>query len=325
MKKLLILSLLALALVVTAVACGGGNTTDDTTADTTVTDAATEAGTVADTTVADTNAAEADTTAGTAADDTAAGETVAADDTAADDTAVEEGTAAEADTTAGTEATTEAGAETTDETEIETEAETEVETEAETEDNAVRVDLSEVSYTGSYTADKLPGLGIPSGFNPNGSFPGDSGMCAALHANAGDITPALTADDTMIILHYGTISLGEVDLSQYSKVVVTYATPAGADYASQYDATQKRVMLLNAPSTNNDNPIFEDVANADAIIASSTYEMSAETGLLTTVEIDLATIDFNGETYLTFDFRTAENAIGATSYLIYLTGIAFYA
>ena len=142
------------------------------------------------------------------------------------------------------------------------------------------------------------------------------------------LIPSLSAQDLIYVVHYGSINLGEVDLSKYSKVTVTYATPvggdsAGGDFAAQYEATAKRVMLLNTASAIQENSAFEYLPEDGAIIASAQYSMSATHMELTTVEIDLSAIDYNGQTYLTFDFRDANNAFGATSYLIVVTDIVF--
>jgi hypothetical protein len=42
-----------------------------------------------------------------------------------------------------------------------------------------------------------------------------------------------------------------------------------------------------------------------------------------TVEIDLTNVDYNGQLYLSFDFRNAENAFGALGYLVFVTDITF--
>ena len=187
------------------------------------------------------------------------------------------------------------------------------------DDGSYVVDLYDVDFTGSYAEGGALGAA--------GVFPGSDPMCGGIHATAGDPTPALTADDTMLLLHYGTVSLGEMDLSKYSKVTITYATPADVadsdDYNAQYEATQKRIMLLNATPEVQANSFFDYLPAEDTIVASANYDISTEIGLLMTAEIDLTEVDYNGEVYFTFDFRNANNEFGATSYLIYLTGIKF--
>ena len=134
--------------------------------------------------------------------------------------------------------------------------------------------------------------------------------------------PAL--DNNVVILHYGSINLGEIDLSKYSKVTVTYATPTdelAPGMTDQYNATAKRVLLLNAPSAVQEGTAFEYLPADEAIIATAHYEMSATNGAFTTVEIDLTEVDYNGQVYLSFDYRNANNEFGATAYLVWVAGI----
>ena len=128
--------------------------------------------------------------------------------------------------------------------------------------------------------------------------------------------------DHCFALHYGSINLGEIDLSRYSKVIVTYATPDDATVpgaSDQYNMTGKRVLLLNAPSASQGT--FEYLPEESAIITSTQYEMSPASLTTTTVEIDLTNVTYNGTVYLTFDYRDAENGQAATGFLVWVTGI----
>ncbi len=168
-------------------------------------------------------------------------------------------------------------------------------------DNSYKVDLSGVTVTGSYQ-NIWPGNGLAT-------------------------SPALNATDSMIILHYGSINLGEIDLSKYTKVTVTYGNMAGAydggNFDSEYEATQKRVMLVNAASGVQDGTAFELTPAEDVIVAYANYEKSDASLALKTVEIDLTTVEYNGQLYLTFDFRNAEGAFGYIANLLVVTGIVF--
>ena len=171
-------------------------------------------------------------------------------------------------------------------------------------DNSLTIDLSGVTVTGSYPT-------IYTG--ANALFP---------------TTPAIGADEYLVTLHYGSINIGEVDLSQYSKVVVTYATAADglmpdSNFTGEYEATGKRVLLLNAPSDIQPDSAFELLPAEDAIVATAHYEISNSFMEITTVEIDISEIDYNGQLYLSFDFRNSENAFGALGYLLSVTGIVF--
>ncbi len=209
---------------------------------------------------------------------------------------------AEETTEAPTEETTEAPAETTEAPVETTEApveETTAEPETEAPDNSLNIDLTTVGITGSY-----PTVDVP--------------------INAGSL--GLT-EGHVITLHYGSINLGEMDLSQYSKVTVTYATPCGVangqDMNAEYEATGKRVLLLNAPSEIQAGSAFEYLPAEDAIITTAPYEISPVYSQIMTVEIDLTNVDYNGQLYLSFDFRNADNAFGALGYLVFVTNIAF--
>ena len=128
--------------------------------------------------------------------------------------------------------------------------------------------------------------------------------------------------DHCFALHYGSINLGEIDLSRYSKVIVTYATPDEATVpgaSDQYNQTGKRVLLLNAPSESQGT--FEYLPEESAIITSTQYELSPASLTTTTVEIDLTNVTYNGTVYLTFDYRDAENGQAATGFLVWVTGI----
>ena len=163
----------------------------------------------------------------------------------------------------------------------------------------VDIDLTTVGITGSY-----PTVDVP--------------------INAGSLG---LSEGHVITLHYGSINLGEMDLSQYSKVTVTYATPCGVangmDMNAEYEATGKRVLLLNAPSAIQDGTAFELLPAEDAIVATAPYEISPVYSQIMTVEIDLTEVDYNGQLYLSFDFRNADNAFGALGYLVFVTEIAF--
>ena len=137
----------------------------------------------------------------------------------------------------------------------------------------------------------------------------------------------LGADQHVIALHYGSIDLGEMDLSQFSKVTVTYVTPTGelngSNFNAEYEATGKRVLLLNTLSAVQEGTAFELLPAEDAIITTNHYEMSSVPNEVKTVEIDLTEIDYNGRVILSFDARNASNEFGAIGYLVYVTGITF--
>ena len=208
---------------------------------------------------------------------------------------------------------------------------------------AFEIDLTDVDYNGPVfvTYDTLPGtfmlfseiefIGaeMPAPAEPTivdlttvgitGSYP-----TVDVPINAGSL--GLT-EGHVITLHYGSINLGEMDLSQYSKVTVTYATPCGVangqDMNAEYEATGKRVLLLNAPSAIQEGSAFELLPAEDAIVTTAPYEISPTYSQIMTVEIDLTNVDYNGQLYLSFDFRNANNEFGALGYLVFVTDITF--
>ena len=158
-----------------------------------------------------------------------------------------------------------------------------------------------------------------------------SGSYAAPWA-ANTLVPTMSADELIYVVHYGSINLGEVDLGKYSKVTVTYGNMVGdyvdvagnvGNYDNEFNATQKRVMLTNTVAATQDGTAFEFTPAEEAIIAYANYEQSEASLVLRTVEIDLTEVEYNGQTYLTFDFRNAEGAFGYIANLIVVTDIVF--
>ena len=138
------------------------------------------------------------------------------------------------------------------------------------------------------------------------------------------ISGSLFGADHCYALHYGSINLGEMDLSQYSKVTITYSTPDDATVptaSAEYNMTGKRVLLLNAPSAAEGT--FEYLPEESAIITSTQYELSPASLIPTTVEIDLSEITYNGDVYLTFDFRDPNNGVAVNAYVVWVIGIIF--
>ncbi len=96
------------------------------------------------------------------------------------------------------------------------------------------------------------------------------------------------------LLHQGSIYLGEIDLSKYSKVVIYWGCDNSPATIERYEANaNNRIMLLNAEMVNVTTP-------ADGtIIAGSTYELKG--WAVTPIEIDLTGIDYNGPVYVAID------------------------
>ena len=204
---------------------------------------------------------------------------------------------------------------------------------------AVEIDLSGIDYNGPVyvTYDTLPGTFMLVGAVEfiGAEMPAPAEPAEPVELDLSTLTStgnyptvdvpvpgSVFGTDHCFALHYGSINLGEIDLSRYSKVIVTYATPDDATVpgaSDQYNMTGKRVLLLNAPSASQGT--FEYLPEESAIITSTQYEMSPASLTTTTVEIDLTNVTYNGTVYLTFDYRDAQNGQAATGFLVWVTGI----
>lgn len=123
--------------------------------------------------------------------------------------------------------------------------------------------------------------------------------------------PAIKDGVKIPLVYQGAIHLGDIDLSKYKKVTVTYATSAASGTVADYETTQKRAMLTQADTKGELSPA------EDAIIASAVYFIPSTTWQLTTVEIDLTNVDYSGALFLTFDFTEGVNLYHA------VTGVVF--
>ena len=100
--------------------------------------------------------------------------------------------------------------------------------------------------------------------------------------------------ESAALLHQGSIALGEVDLSKYSKVVVMWGCDNSDVTINHYNANaNNRIMLLNAEMSMVMSPA------EGTIIAGGTYELKG--WKVTAFEIDLTGIDYNGPVWLAID------------------------
>ena len=218
------------------------------------------------------------------------------------------------DTTVTTETPTETPTEPATEapTEPATEAPTEEATEAPTEENTTEeVTTEEVTEPETLTVD-LENVSISSSmplFETHFTTADKDSCVDDLVDMFGD--PAIKDGVKIPLVYQGAIYLGELDLSNYKKVTVTYATSAAPGTVADYETTQKRAMLSRNDSKGLLSP------EEGAIVASAVYTIPASTWMLTTVEIDLTNVDYSGELYLTFDFTEGVNLYHA------VTGVVF--
>ena len=123
--------------------------------------------------------------------------------------------------------------------------------------------------------------------------------------------PAVKDGVKIPLVYQGAIHLGDINLSKYKKVTITYATSSASGTLADYETTQKRAMLTLADTKGELSPA------EDAIIASAVYYIPSTTWQLTTVEIDLSAVDSSGALFLTFDFTAGVNLYHA------VTGVVF--
>ena len=217
-----------------------------------------------------------------------------------DDTTVTTEAPTDPATDTPTEPTTDTPTEETTTEEVTTEEVTteEATTEAPTEPETMKVDLENVSISSSMplfeshftTADK------------------DSCVDDLTDAN-GNL--AIQDGVKIPLVYQGAIHLGDIDLSKYKKVTITYATSAASGTVADYETTQKRAMLTLADTKDELSPA------EDSIVASAVYQIPAATWQLTTVEIDLSNVDYSGALFLTFDFTDGVNLYHAVTEVVF--------
>ena len=100
--------------------------------------------------------------------------------------------------------------------------------------------------------------------------------------------------ESAALLHQGSIALGEIDLSKYSKVVIYWGSDNGPGTQDLYAKNEhNRFALVNADKNMQMSP------NEDTIIVAKTYELHG--WAIAPFEIDLTGIDYNGPVFLTHD------------------------
>ncbi len=174
----------------------------------------------------------------------------------------------------------------------------------------IEIDLTEVDYNGPVfvTYDTLPGTFMLIGkieFVPAPATDYDvpmdtwtvSGHASGLTSKDKEgIGPMVGAGglDVGALLHQGAVGVGEIDLSKYEKVVISYGIDNSPVTVGHYEANaNNRIMLSKTDNNMTNAPAEED------IIASATYTL--EGWSLVTIEIDLTEVDYNGPVFVTYD------------------------
>lgn len=123
-----------------------------------------------------------------------------------------------------------------------------------------------------------------------------SGHCTTLVGKEGhDNSPMVAAGgvDSAALLHQGSIALGELDLSKYSKVIIKYGIDNGPDTIKKHTANgTNRIMLTTADNNMTMTPGGDVLAYVD-------YTPNGWS--LMSIEIDLTAVDYNGNVFLTWD------------------------
>lgn len=97
--------------------------------------------------------------------------------------------------------------------------------------------------------------------------------------------------DSGAFLHQGAVGIGEIDLSNYSCVVIMYGIDASYSTQDRYEANaHNRIMLTKSDS---------EFPNEEDIIVSATYTL--EGWAVVEFMIDLTDIDYSGPIYVTWD------------------------
>ena len=126
------------------------------------------------------------------------------------------------------------------------------------------------------------------------SIGGDSGEALLACVNA----MQLMDYENVAVLYAGTISMGEIDLSKYTKVVITYTSDAGDATQANYAANgNNRVMLLSDTYTNDRSPADESI-----IVASTDHVLAYQSWGFVSATIDLTDVNTTTDLYLGVDF-----------------------
>ena len=117
----------------------------------------------------------------------------------------------------------------------------------------------------------------------------------ATHSQHGAIIQ-IAGIESGALLHAGAINVGELDLSKYSKVKITYGMDVGSSTQNHYNSSaNNRIILTNADTNNRLSPPDE------MIVAAATYEFPYSYWKIVEIEIDLTGVDYNGPVYITWD------------------------
>ena len=120
-----------------------------------------------------------------------------------------------------------------------------------------------------------------------------SGHKSGLTTSAADPAVGAAGYTQAAMLHQGSVGVGQVDLSKYSKVIVYYGIDNGAGTQATYNANgTNRIMVTTADNHMSTQP-------GGTVLASQTYTLCG--WAVKSVEIDLTGVDYEGPVYITWD------------------------
>lgn len=96
------------------------------------------------------------------------------------------------------------------------------------------------------------------------------------------------------LLHQGSVGLGEIDLSQFSKMIVYYGTDCSEVTQGHHDNNPNNRIMI----TSSDNAMV-NTPDESTIVAYTDYTLPGWN--IVPIEIDLTNIDYNGPVYVTYD------------------------
>ncbi len=155
---------------------------------------------------------------------------------------------------------------------------------------------------------------------PYGSISGD--ITTIINATGSEYSPMVAAAGlpSAALLHQGSIHLGNIDLSQYSRVVITYASDWGE--ATQYDHAADvaqgygKIYLVDQNYCRPNKYTNQLHVTPSIVVAESGSYKPDGMWTLTNHEIDLTDISYSGDVYLTCDFLHGQ--------IILIDSITFY-
>ena len=111
------------------------------------------------------------------------------------------------------------------------------------------------------------------------------------------------------LLHQGSVSIGEVDLSKYESMIVYYGMDCSQVTIEHYNANPNNRIMITSTEVNMVNSPEEST-----IVASTVY--TPQGWQVMPIEIDLTGVDYNGAAYVTYDTLPGTFMVIGAIYLV---------